>query len=296
MTTVRKKLFFSRREKRLWLRWVRFVNREGWKPSKKSCICQKHFEPHYYKLGAQRKRYGLVKKLNPVATIFEPEESHLSTESKYLKSRVSVPRKSPTKRVYQQDQFKLSEEQDKIKSFDDIDSMLTLLGYTFHKCDDYLVFYHIETNVLNVPEVTDCARVDRDLHVKLFYKGSPLPLPQWFRHGRDCRLTRKSMMQNFPNYIKLEGEQTFSILEELKELKFKKKRIFSSNVIRYSLLLRYTSLQTYWLLMKEFPFPSLSLMKKNPWKTTWCCEMYQIFKIAMGDFRRCEEYCGGVMK
>ena len=66
-------------------------------------------------------------------------------------------------------------------------------------------------------------RVDRDLHVKLFYKGSLLPLPQWFCHGRDCRFTRKIMMQNFPNYIKLEGEQTFNILEELKELKFKKK-------------------------------------------------------------------------
>ena len=105
-------------------------------------------------------------------------------------------------------------------------------------------------------------RVDRDLHVKLFYKGSPLPLLQWFRHGKDCRLTRKSMMQNFPNYIKLVGEQTFNILEELKELKFKKKRIFSSNVIRYSLLLRYTPLQTYRLLMKEFLFPSLFLRKK----------------------------------
>ena len=66
-------------------------------------------------------------------------------------------------------------------------------------------------------------------------------------------------MQNFPNYIRLEGEQTFSILEELK---FKKKRIFSANVIRYSLLLCYTSLHTYRLLMKEFPFPFLSLLKK----------------------------------
>ena len=116
--------------------------------------------------------------------------------------------------------------------------------------------------MLSVPEVTDCVRVDRDLHVKLFYKGSPLPLPQWFRHGKNCCLTRKSMMQNFPNYIRLEVEQTFSILEELKELKFKKKRIFSSNVIRYSLLLRNTSSPTYRLLMKEFPFLSLSLMKK----------------------------------
>ena len=36
------------------------------------------------------------------------------------------------------------------------------------------------------------------------------------------------MMQNLPNYIRLEGEQTFNILEELKELKFKTKRTFLS--------------------------------------------------------------------
>ena len=71
------------------------------------------------------------------------------------------------------------------------------------------------------------------------------------------------MMQNFLNYIGLEGEQTFNILEELKELKFKKKRTLLSNVIRYSLLLRYNYLHTYRLLMKDFPFPSLSLLKKS---------------------------------
>ena len=36
---------------------IRFVNRKGWKPSKESCICKKHFsEPHYYKAGAEGKR------------------------------------------------------------------------------------------------------------------------------------------------------------------------------------------------------------------------------------------------
>ena len=70
------------------------------------------------------------------------------------------------------------------------------------------------------------------------------------------------MMQNFQSYIRSEGEQTFNVLEELKELKFKRKRIFSANIIRYSLLLRHTSLQTYRLLMKEFLFPSLSLLRK----------------------------------
>ena len=89
--------------------------------------------------------------------------------------------------------------------------------------------------LLNLPEVTDCAWVDWDLHAKLFSMGSPLPLPKWFHHRRDCRLTRKNMMQNFPKYIKLQGEQTFNILEELKKFKFKKKRTSSSNVIRYSI-------------------------------------------------------------
>ena len=69
-------------------------------------------------------------------------------------------------------------------------------------------------------------------------------------------------MQNFPNYIKSEGEQMFNIPEELEELIFNKKRIFSSNVMRYSPLLRWISLQTYRLLIKEFPFSSLSLLKK----------------------------------
>ena len=170
-------------------------------------------------------------------TIFDIEEGNLSAESKHIKLSVSVPRKSPKKRFYQHDQFKLFEEQDKIKSFDDINTTVTPPGYTFQKY-----------------EVTDWVRVDRDLSVNLFYKGSPLPLPQWFHHGRDCHLTKKSMMQNFLNYIRLEGEQTFNILEELKKLKFKKKRTLLPNVVRYSLLLRYNSLQIYQLLMKEFPF------------------------------------------
>ena len=41
---------------------------------------------------AQGKRDRFVKKLKRVPTLFDPEESHLSAESKYLKSPVSVPR------------------------------------------------------------------------------------------------------------------------------------------------------------------------------------------------------------
>ena len=58
------------------------------------------------------------------------------------------------------------------------------------------------------------------------------------------------MMQNFLNYIRLDGEQTFNILEELKELKFQKKSTLLYKVIRYLLLQRFNSLQRYRLLMK----------------------------------------------
>ena len=129
-------------------------------------------------------------------TIFDVEQSNLSVESKHLKLSVSVPRKSQTKRLYQQYQFKLFDEQNKIKSFDDINSTLTPPGYTFQIYDDLVVFYCFET-VLSVREVTYYVRVDRDVGVKLFYKGSFLFLPHWFHHGRDCHLTKKGMMQNF---------------------------------------------------------------------------------------------------
>ena len=99
-------------------------------------------------------------KLKPVTTILDREESHLSEEFKQLMSPVFVPRESPTKRVYQQYQFRLFEEQDKIKSFPDTDSILTPSGYTFPKYDIHVVLNHLKTNFLSVPEVTHCVQVD----------------------------------------------------------------------------------------------------------------------------------------
>ena len=114
-----KETFFPLNEKNdydLRQRWIRFVNREGSKPSKIRAYVESIFKPHYYKTGAQRKRYRLVKNLKQVPTIFDSEKSHLLVESKSWKPHVSIPRKSPTKKVYQQDQFKLFEEQNKIKN------------------------------------------------------------------------------------------------------------------------------------------------------------------------------------
>ena len=174
---------------------------------------------------------------------------------------MSIPRKFQKKHIFQEEQLDKFLDYDIIKSFTDFDT-LTPSGYTFTKYDDHIVYYQMEIHELSVPEVTGCIRVDRDLHVKLFFKGSPLPLLQWFRYGRDCRLTHKSMLENFPTYIKSEGVQCSSLFEELRQLRFKKKPIYSADIICYSLFLRYTSLQCYKILQQDLPLPSLSLLRK----------------------------------
>lgn len=175
---------------------------------------------------------------------------------------MSIPRKSPRKRIFQEEQYQTFLADDSIKTLSDINENLTPSGYSFKQKDDHVIFYKLIYNEMSVPEVSECILVDTELHVKLFYKGSPVPLPQWFRYGRDCRLTHKSMLENFPAYLLSQTEKYDTVFEELREYKLKKRPVYSASVIRFTLLLRYTSIQSYRMLLKDFPLPSLALLKK----------------------------------
>ena len=70
------------------------------------------------------------------------------------------------------------------------------------------------------------------------------------------------MLENFPVYLRTYAENYSSIFEELPQYRFTKKTIYLSNIIRYSLLFRYTSIQSYKVLLQDFPLPSLSLRQK----------------------------------
>ena len=72
--------------------------------------------------------------------------------------------------------------------------------YTFRKNDDHVLFCKLEENKMSVLEVTDCIRIDSELHVQPFFKGAPVLLTQWIRQDelpRDGRLSRKSMLKMF---------------------------------------------------------------------------------------------------
>ena len=70
------------------------------------------------------------------------------------------------------------------------------------------------------------------------------------------------MLENFPVYLRTYADNHSLIFEELLHYRFTKKTIYSVNIIRYSLLLRYISIQSYKVLLQDFPLPSLSLLQK----------------------------------
>ena len=59
------------------------------------------------------------------------------------------------------------------------------------------------------------------------------------------------MLQNFPSYVKPEIEKQCDILDEINKLKYQKNPIYSADLIRYALLLLYSSVHSYKLLLDE---------------------------------------------
>ena len=67
------------------------------------------------------------------------------------------------------------------------------------------------------------------------------------------------------NSITLVKNDSYEILEELQKRRYYKPKgrpPYSAAIIRYALLLRYTSLQAYKLLLQRFQLPSISLLNK----------------------------------
>ena len=163
-------------------------------------------------------------------TIFNPNIQTSQCSSSSHISPVTVPSRSPRKRIYQDDQYQSFMNYDLISKLSDMEESLSLAGFLFKKNNDYVTFYKIEFSEKRAPEVTECIKIDKELHVKLFFKDCPVPLPQWFWQGTDCRPTRKSMLKNFPVYLRTYADNHSSIFEELLQYRFTKKpHLFSQN-------------------------------------------------------------------
>ena len=118
------------------------------------------------------------------------------------------------------------------------------------------------------PVVLESIKVDSNLHVQLRYNGHPVPLPAFFTVGRNATLTRFSQLNEFPNAIRIvaeSSESSRSLLSEMLDManyKPKGRPPYSSSMIRFALHLRYTSFQSYKILLEKFPLPSISTLNK----------------------------------
>ena len=104
---------------------------------------------------------------------------------------------------------------------------------------------------MSIHEVADCIRIDLELQ---FFKGAPVPLPQNFRHGKYCCLSRKSMLKNIPAYLQSRKELYSSIFDELHEHGFFKNEFIQQILYgtHYFLdIYQYSHTKYYW---KTFPY------------------------------------------
>ena len=98
------------------------------------------------------------------------------------------------------------------------------------------------------------------------FKGISVPLPALFVHRRNAKLDRFSLLNNFLNYLQSfrEKQEDLNILQELNHRQFfhpKGSPPFSSSIIRFALLLRYTSAAAYKIIKQHLPLPSTSLLE-----------------------------------
>ena len=88
-------------------------------------------------------------------------------------------------------------------------------------------------------------------------------LQPWFVNERNAKLSRYSILQNFPSYLNSFSEN--KIIAEMSKLQHHSLKgcpPYSSDIICFTLLLCYTSERTYSLLLKTLPLPSISLLHK----------------------------------
>ena len=258
--------FPIKRHTHLLPQWERFVNRSNnWKATSNTVLCHNHFEDHHLNASEESKRVHLNWDSNPVPSIYVNE-----VYKKYpsLLPTPTTSRKEPRKRLFQEDEMpQFSQAVDPI--IHDVSELekYTPAGFECRRVEDSILFYRLVFDEkTQFPTILESIRVDSDLHVQLRYNGDPVPLPPWFVKGRSAKLTRPSMLENLPPYIRSVAEESpYTILEELKARKNYKPKgqpPYSAALIRFALHLRYTSAQAYRQLLEMFPLPSFSLLNK----------------------------------
>ena len=148
--------------------WVRFVNRDEWKPTKSSVLCDLHFEDKFLLHG---KKTNLKWAQNPIPTIHSKE----ILKRPSLVPTTVIPRKAPKLRVYQEDEMETFRDNDIITSYKDLIEKYCPLGYQYKKTDDYVIYFNLKfDDYTSFPKIFECIRGHVHIHVATLIGPGPI--------------------------------------------------------------------------------------------------------------------------
>ena len=102
------------------------------------------------------------------------------------------------------DQFDDFNDDDKVSDFSSIGKSLCPGGYKLQIDKSRAVFYKLENcKTFDFPTVTEAIVIDDDLHLKLFFSGSPTLLPPQFVKVKDSLLTKSLIWKAFHHTSKV---------------------------------------------------------------------------------------------
>ena len=215
-------------------------------------ICGKHFDNKYIKEG---KKCKLRWELQPIPTI--NSDSSLCVVP-------CIPRKPPKEHNICNDEWNEFKANDVIHNLNSISPDICPKDFTFLKQKTFVLMYQlIIDEITKIPVIHGSIMVDGNLHISLSYLGYHVPRVVSFCPW--LSIVKKSALENIPQYLRSKGVEMNPILKELNDIQHYKPQgrpPYSSQLIRYAILLRYTSYQSYKILLEQFSLPSLSLIKK----------------------------------
>ena len=169
--------------------------------------------------------------------------------------------------MFQEDETSKFLKIDTISNFEELNSSHSRMGFIAYKSENYILYYNLVYHEdTGFPEIKEAIKIDRDLRVYLQHESRPVPLPTWLIERKNGMISRHSMLQNLPGYIRNKSEEhSNSILDELQQQQYYKPKgrpPYSAEMMRFALLLRYTLSQSYKYLLDHFSLPSFSTINK----------------------------------
>ena len=200
---------------------LKFINRTNCDSLKNIFVCYKHFKDKF--LNINDERVTLLRKDNPVPTLRTDGSCEPHCSSAVLES-ITQPRKLLRSIPFQDDEYARFKKEDTITCLSDITE--PWLNVTFGESfkmetnNSRTNIYKIDKNMHEIPEITHCISISADLRVQLFHKSSPMPLPSWFREGRNTILDSKGMLHNFLPYMDDVAASKKNIADELQQINY----------------------------------------------------------------------------